>query len=127
MCIGRVLRPALALAGLILVVSLATPALAQELPFTETFDDPTLSRWEHPPNATVIDGVLRIEPAAFAFHPARWGDISLAVRVRRLGEGELLIRYRFALTASRFRDSFSARPRTWAPRQHPSLPASGWR
>jgi photosystem II stability/assembly factor-like uncharacterized protein len=100
MCIGRVLPLALVVAGLILVVSLATPALGQELPFTETFDDPTLSRWEHPPNAAVIDGVLRIKPGGFAFHPARWGDISLAVHVRLLGEGELLIRYRWSEDAN---------------------------
>ncbi|MGB6838080.1 MAG: family 16 glycoside hydrolase, partial [Dehalococcoidia bacterium] len=70
------------------------------MPFTETFDDPTLSRWEHSPNATVVDGALHIGPDGFAFHPARWSDMSLAVRVRLLGEGELLIRYRWSEDAN---------------------------
>jgi len=93
MHIFRVLRVVAALGGMILVVSLARPAIGQELPFTETFDDPTLPRWEHSPNATVVDGALHIGPDGFAFHPARWSDMSLVVRARCLGEGELLIRY----------------------------------
>ena len=41
----------------------ATTSLqAQEPGFTETFDDPALLGWEHSPNATIVDGVLRIEP-----------------------------------------------------------------
>ena len=100
MYVIRVLRIALGLAGLILLVSLATPALGQELAFTETFDDPTLTRWERSPNAVVVDGVLHIEPDGFAFHPARWGDMSLAVRARCLGDGELLIRYRWSEDAN---------------------------
>ncbi|MGB3905835.1 MAG: family 16 glycoside hydrolase, partial [Anaerolineae bacterium] len=93
MNILRVLRVVAALSGLILVVSLAAPALGQESSFRETFDDPTLPRWEHSPNATVVDGALHVGPDGFAFHPARWSDMSLVVRARCLGEGELLIRY----------------------------------
>ncbi len=86
----RVLRAVLVIATLI---ACATPALAQETVFAETFDDPTLTRWEHSPNTTVVNGALRIEPDGFAFHPARWSDMSLVVRARCLGDAELLIRY----------------------------------
>jgi uncharacterized protein (TIGR03382 family) len=98
MCIERALP--LTLAGLILVASLVTPALGQELAFTETFDDPALTRWEHSPNATVVEGALRIESGGFAFHPAHWGDMSLAVRARALGAGELFVRYRWSEDAN---------------------------
>lgn len=75
------------------------PALllqAQEPGFTETFDDPTLPGWEHSPNVTVVDGVLRVEPGGFAFRHGEWGDLSLNVRARRAGEGHavLLVTYR---------------------------------
>jgi uncharacterized protein (TIGR03382 family) len=100
MSVVRVLRVILALAGLMLIVSLAPPALGQELVFTETFDDPTLTRWERSPNAVVVDGALHIEPGGFAFHPARWSDMTLVVRARCLGDGELLVRYRWSEDAN---------------------------
>jgi len=95
-----VLRAVLVLACLTPLASLVNCVLAQEPVFQETFDDPTLPRWEHSPNATVVGGALHIGPDGFAFHPARWGDMSLAVRVRLLGEGELLIRYRWSEDAN---------------------------
>jgi hypothetical protein len=67
---------------------------AQEPGFTETFDAPTLPGWEHLPNVTVVDGVLRVEPGNFAFHGGEWGNLTLTVRVRRSGEGELIVSYR---------------------------------
>jgi photosystem II stability/assembly factor-like uncharacterized protein len=100
MGINRVLPVTLTLASLILVASLAAPVLGQELPFTETFDDPALTRWEHSPTATVADGALRVESGGFAFHPARWGDMSLVVRARTSGDGELFIRYRWSEDAN---------------------------
>jgi photosystem II stability/assembly factor-like uncharacterized protein len=100
MSILRVVRVVTALSSLILVVSLAAPALGQEPSFRETFDDPALPRWEHSPNATVVDGALHLGPDGFAFHPARWSDMTLVVRARCLGEGELLIRYRWSEDAN---------------------------
>jgi hypothetical protein len=92
----RILRAVLLLACLTPLASLANPVLAQEQVFTETFDDPALPGWESSPNATVVDGVLRIEPDGFAMHMASWADMILTVRVRIAGEGDLLIRYRWS-------------------------------
>jgi photosystem II stability/assembly factor-like uncharacterized protein len=94
------LRTVLLVAGLMLLASPATSVLGQEQVFTETFDDPTLSRWEHSPNAAVVDGALRIEPGGFAFHPAFWADFALGARVRSTGEGDLLVRYRWSEDAN---------------------------
>jgi len=95
-----VLRAVLVLASLTPLASLPIPVLAQEPVFTETFDDPALPGWEHSPNATVVDGVLRIEPDGFAMHVASWADLILTVRVRITGEGDLLIRYRWSEDAN---------------------------
>lgn len=56
---ARVLRAVLLVAMLLVVAVLACPTLGQETVITETFDDPTLPGWEHSPNTTVVDGVLR--------------------------------------------------------------------
>ncbi|MFQ6100826.1 MAG: family 16 glycoside hydrolase [Anaerolineae bacterium] len=72
----------------------ALPSRAQEPTFTETFDDPALPGWEHSPNATVVDGVLRLEPGNFASHGGEWGDFALSVRARLTGEGAFVISYR---------------------------------
>jgi uncharacterized protein (TIGR03382 family) len=90
----------LVLACFISLAGLGNPVLAQEPVFTETFDDPALPGWEHSPNATVVDGVLRIEPDGFAMHVASWADMILTVRVRITGEGDLLIRYRWSEDAN---------------------------
>ncbi len=82
----RILRAALAVVTLMACATQATLALAQDTVSTESFDDPGLSRWEHSPNAVVADGTLHIEPDGFAFHPARWSDMSLVVHVRCPGE-----------------------------------------
>jgi len=92
----RVLRAVLVLAILLVLATSATPASGQEPVFAETFDDPALPGWEHSPKATVVDGVLRIEPDGFAMHVASWADLILTVRVRIAGEGDLLIRYRWS-------------------------------
>jgi photosystem II stability/assembly factor-like uncharacterized protein len=68
-------------------------AHAQEGGLVETFDDPTLPRWEHSPNAQVIDGALRIDPPGFAFHPGRWADLTLEVSARFLADTTLGIGY----------------------------------
>jgi len=91
-----VLPAGLVVAILLVLATLATPASGQEPVFTGTFDDPALPGWEHSPNATVVDGVLRIELDGFAMHVASWADLILTVRVRITGEGDLLIRYRWS-------------------------------
>jgi hypothetical protein len=95
-----VLRAVLVLAVLTPLVSLANPVLAQEPNFTETFDDPALPAWEHSPDATVEDGVLRIEPGGFAEHSAFWSDLVLTVSVRCTDDADLLIRYRWSEDAN---------------------------
>ncbi|MFC1635814.1 protein kinase [Planctomycetota bacterium] len=66
-----------------------------ELVLTESFDNPTLPDWERSPGVAVVDGVLRIEPFHFAFHPGEWGDLTLSVIARRTGDGAavLLVKY----------------------------------
>jgi hypothetical protein len=91
-----VLRAVLVLAVLTPLVSLANPVLAQEPNFTETFDDPALPAWEHSPEATVVDGVLRVEPDGFAKHSASWADLMLTVSIRPTDEADLLILYRWS-------------------------------
>ncbi len=59
----------------------------------ETFDDPNLPGWEHPPEVTVIDGVLRMGGGGFAFHGGFWQDFTMKVQTRRMGAGDLLIHY----------------------------------
>ncbi len=73
-----------------------TSLQAQEPGFTETFDNPSLPGWEHSPNATVAAGVLRIESGGYVARGGTWGDLSLAVRVRRTGDGEIAVSYRAA-------------------------------
>jgi uncharacterized protein (TIGR03382 family) len=85
---------------IIVFVSLIPPALAQEPVFTETFDDPTLPSWEHSPEATAADGVLRIEPGGFAEHQAFWADLMLTVSVRCTDDAELQVRYRWSEDAN---------------------------
>ena len=62
--------------------------------FVEHFDNPLLMGWEHTPNVGVINGVLRMGPGTGAFIGCCWGNISLTVRARRLGNGYLSVGYR---------------------------------
>jgi photosystem II stability/assembly factor-like uncharacterized protein len=96
----RVLRALLILVCLTPLAALPSPVAAQEPVFAETFSDATLPAWEHSPNATVVDGALRIEPGGFAMHVAFWADFVLNVRVRYTGEGNLVIRYRWSEDAN---------------------------
>ena len=100
MCGFRALGLLAALAVMIVSVSLAPPALGQETTFADTFDDPALPSWEHSPEATVVDGVLRIEPDGFAEHSAFWADLMLIVSVRCTDDADLLIRYRWSEDAN---------------------------
>ncbi len=66
---------------------------AQEGSFTEDFDDPSLPGWEFSPNVTVVDGILRVESEGFAFRGGLWGDMTLTIRTRQIGDGFLAIAY----------------------------------
>jgi photosystem II stability/assembly factor-like uncharacterized protein len=96
----RILRTVLVTAILLAVAAMAAPITGQEIVFTETFDDASLPEWEHPPDVTVADGVLRIEPNGFAFHAGFWANFSLSVRARHTGEGHLVIYYRWSEDAN---------------------------
>jgi len=90
---GRLAR---ALPLFLLTVTLVIPARApqpQQPDLTETFDDPALPGWEHSPNAQVVDGVLRIGPGGFAFHPGRWADLTLELSAQFVSETTLEIGY----------------------------------
>ena len=82
------------LTALLLSISL-TPVRAQEDGFRETFDDPSLPGWEHSREAIVVDGVLRMSPGSYALRFGDWADITLTVRVKYSGEGEVLVNYYF--------------------------------
>jgi len=86
----------LMLAALFLAVGGSLPVLAQEEDgFTETFEDSTLPGWEHAREAVVVDGVLRMDPGSFALHVGDWSEITLSVKVRFSGEGEVALHYYF--------------------------------
>jgi len=80
---------------LAIVLILPGKASAQADGIQESFDDPTLPGWEHPPEATVTEGVLAIQPGGYALHFGDWSDINLSIKVRFSGEGEAIIRYYF--------------------------------
>jgi len=77
-------------AGLIIP---SNPRQLQQPDLTETFDDPALPGWEHSPDAQAVDGVLRIGPDGFAFHPGPWGDLTLRVSAQFVAETTLEIGY----------------------------------
>ena len=60
---------------------------------SETFDDPTLPGWELGPGAEAVSGVLRVPAPSFGFWNVIRGDLTLALRARLIGEGELVIGY----------------------------------
>lgn len=57
------------------MVGTVTPAYSQDGPFEDTFDNPDLPGWQHTPNVSVTDGVLRVEPGGFASPEGRWGAL----------------------------------------------------
>jgi hypothetical protein len=93
-------KPVISITALIvtlLTVSiLFTPAWAQEGDgYKETFDDPMLPQWEHSREVLVADGVLKMEPGSFALRVGDWSDITLTIKVKYSGDGEIAIRYYF--------------------------------
>ncbi len=81
---------------IVLIALLLLPvARAQDGGLTETFDTPALPGWEYSPEVTVEQGVLRMPgPSGFAFYnDGAWTDMTLTLRARMVGEGELLLIY----------------------------------
>jgi len=79
--------------GVLLVSSAAVGAQADG--FRETFGDPELPGWEHPPEAAVVDGLLQVRHGGFAVHFGDWADITLSIRARFSGEGVAAMGYYF--------------------------------
>jgi uncharacterized membrane protein YhiD involved in acid resistance len=73
---------------------LFTRAQAQGVSFSESFDDPNLTEWEHSPEVIVADGVMKIGPGNFAARMGNWQDLNLTFRIRFSGIGETAINYR---------------------------------
>ncbi len=89
-------KPVALLITLLSVFILSSPAQAQgEDGYVETFDDPTLSHWEHSHEAIVTDGVLKMSPGNFALRFGDWSDITLSIKVRYSGEGGAIVAYYF--------------------------------
>jgi photosystem II stability/assembly factor-like uncharacterized protein len=77
----------------LLVGSTALPALGQDGPFEDSFDDPELPGWQHTPKVYVTNGVLRVEPGGFASPEGTWGAFELIMRARYTGFGEMAFFY----------------------------------
>lgn len=78
---------------LVIILSLTTPAFAQENGIKETFDTESPEGWEIHPNAKIGNGVLYLPPDSFAFRGGDWSEIQLSVKLKYSGEGEILIAY----------------------------------
>lgn len=87
--------PALLIAALLLLLASPTLVSAQGDGFQETFDNPNLEEWEYSPEVTVTDGVLTLPSGSFALRPGDWSEITLSVKMKYAGEGEVLINYYF--------------------------------
>jgi photosystem II stability/assembly factor-like uncharacterized protein len=77
----------------LLILCSAFPALGQDGPFEDTFDDPELPGWQHTPNVYVTNSFLRIEPGGFASPQGEWGPFRLILRARYTGFGEMALIY----------------------------------
>lgn len=87
--------PALLIAALLFLLASPTLVSAQGDGFQETFDNPNLEEWEYSPEVTVTDGVLTLPSGSFALRPGDWSEITLSVKMKYAGEGEVLINYYF--------------------------------
>jgi len=74
-------------------LAISSIVLAQGNGFTETFDDPELSGWEHTPGVEVRNGILSIPSESFVAAPGLWGNMELSVFLRRIEEGDFVISY----------------------------------
>jgi uncharacterized membrane protein YhiD involved in acid resistance len=80
--------------GVFSLAWVVVPTAAQfDQGFTDSFDDPQLSGWEHSPEVIVSNGVLQVGPAQFAARLGAWQDFTLSIKLRYTGEGESNINY----------------------------------
>jgi hypothetical protein len=73
----------------------SVPVWAQGEGFTETFEDASLSEWEHTPEVVVSDGVLKIGPGNFALRFGDWTDVNFSVKLKTTGQAEFVVHYNF--------------------------------
>ncbi len=79
------------LIGALLVV--ASPALADDGGFTETFDEADLASWERQGDTIVESGILTISPPGMVTRRGTWSDIALTVKFRLGTSGFAVIDY----------------------------------
>lgn len=82
------------LCAIVILVFFIIPAFAQEEGFSETFDNPQLSGWDHSPEVIVSDGILTIGPWNNAARPGNWTNFELRLRLRFDAPGDTEIQYR---------------------------------
>jgi len=82
---------ALAVIGAVLLV--ASPGLADDGGFNETFDDPGLANWEQQGDTIVEGGILKLSPPGMVTRRGTWSDISLTVKFRFATSGFAVIDY----------------------------------
>jgi len=78
---------------LFIILTLTTPAFAQENGIKETFDTESPEGWEIHPSAKIGNGVLYLPPDSFAFRGGEWSDLQLTVKMKYSGDGEVLVSY----------------------------------
>ncbi len=78
---------------LLIVLTFASSATAQDGPFEDEFEDPNLPGWQHTPNAYVEEGMLRLEPGAYASPEGAWGAFELEILARYSGQGDIAFMY----------------------------------
>lgn len=91
----RNLPPIVLMLFLLLALAPAAAAQQEQPGYKETFDDPTLPEWEHSREVVVAGGVLQMTPGSFALRAGDWSDITLNLRIRSQGEGEIVVNYYF--------------------------------
>lgn len=82
----------------ILTAILVQPVFAQEGEgegFDETFDSAQPPEWEIPREAVIADGILSLQPGAFALRTGDFSNIDLTLKVRFTSQGEAVINYYF--------------------------------
>ncbi|MDJ0497605.1 MAG: DUF4956 domain-containing protein [Acidimicrobiia bacterium] len=79
------------LIGALLVV--ASPAVADDGGFTETFDEADLAGWERQGDTIVESGILTISPPGMVTKRGTWSDIALTVKFRFGTSGFAVIDY----------------------------------
>jgi photosystem II stability/assembly factor-like uncharacterized protein len=67
------------------------PAIGQEGPFEDPFDNPELPGWERSPNVSASEGLLRIPEGGFASPHGAWGTFHLSMRAHIAGPGEMAL------------------------------------